>query len=236
MSKLLKDRESIIAWLTEHRITNYTLIKNTRYGYVVDVSGDVSINEAGLTEIQVQFGTVKGFFYCKENLLTSLEGCPTSVGKSFDCSNNNIESLEYCPSEVGLNFICDRNKLRTLENCPTNIAQYFSCAENELVSLRGAPVSVGEDFICSDNKLISLEYCPTSVGANFDCTFNKLSTLEYIPDTVSGIFECYGNKKLGMYQKLVDFAELKAKIISEKEKALLSESIGTPEARAVLKV
>jgi hypothetical protein len=37
-------------------------------------------------KFQVQFRNVSGYFYCDNNQLTSLEGCPSSVGGDFYCS------------------------------------------------------------------------------------------------------------------------------------------------------
>lgn len=236
MSKLLKDEASIITWLDTYNIKKYTLVPDAQYGFVVDVDGDVCLSHSNMEFIEVKFNRVSLDFYCHYNKLTNLEGAPISVGDTFDCSYNQIKSLEYCPSEVGRNFICDGNFVTSLEYCPTNIPEYFSCSENELVSLRGGPIAVGLSFDCSNNKLNNLEHCPISVGANFNCSFNKLTTLEYTPDKVAGTFDCYGNKKLDVYQNITDFAELRAKIISDKEKALLSKSINASMINTILKV
>ena len=49
-------------------------------------------------------------FYCDHNQLTSLEGCPETVGKGFSCSYNKLISLEGCPVFIGGNFWCGNNK------------------------------------------------------------------------------------------------------------------------------
>jgi len=61
----------------------------------VDVDGDVIITSLSwryireINEIPVKFGTVKGYFNCSGNNLTTLKNCPTSVGE-FYCYNNNL--------------------------------------------------------------------------------------------------------------------------------------------------
>jgi hypothetical protein len=56
------------------------------------------------------FGDIRGFFWCDSNKLTSLEGCPESIGGSFSCCHNNLSSLEGCPKYVGGNFFCYSNE------------------------------------------------------------------------------------------------------------------------------
>ena len=56
---------------------------------------------------------VTGDFYCNNNQLKSLEGCPQTVGGYFSCSDNKLESLEGCPQTVGGGFYCWNNKKLT---------------------------------------------------------------------------------------------------------------------------
>ena len=204
MNKLLKDKTQIIAWLNKYRIANYTLIKDAKYGYVVDVQGDVNLSNKKLTQLPIQFGKVSGYFDCCYNQLTSLEGGPTSVGGIFSCHNN---------------------KLTNLEGGPTSVGESFYCAYNQLTSLEGGPASVCGDFYCHDNQLTSLEGSLSSVGKGFYCQHNQLTSLEGGPTTVGGGFYCNHNKDLGKYQKMIDFNVIKEKLLSDKEKKALSESL-----------
>ena len=63
------NRDSVEAWLKEYGVENYTINEDLS----VDVDGD---------------------FYCNANNLTSLEGCPSSVGGGFNCGNNRIGDSE----------------------------------------------------------------------------------------------------------------------------------------------
>ena len=65
-----------------------------------------------LTTIPVKFGKVSGRFWCSNNKLTSLEGCPVEVGGWFDCSKNKLISLKGAPKEVGGWFDCTNNKVK----------------------------------------------------------------------------------------------------------------------------
>jgi len=56
-----------------------------------DCEGDVRIDSLGLL---VRFRNVKGNFYCSNNNLTSLEGCPESVGGDFYCHDNSVSEDE----------------------------------------------------------------------------------------------------------------------------------------------
>jgi len=140
---------------------------------LVDVEGGFDCEAQGLSDFKgVRFGRVKGYFDCRENQLTSLEGVPQEVGEEFDCSDNQLTSLEGAPQIV---------------------RGYFDCSSNGLTSLKGGPQSVGKDFNCSGNQLTSLKGGPQSVGKDFDCSGNSLTSLEGSPQTVGGYLYCSGN-------------------------------------------
>ena len=104
----------IRAWLEEHNIKNYTINSKGE----VDVNGDVNLINSGLTEFPsyIQFGTVKGNFFCNNNNLTTLKGAPKEVGGDFYCSVNELTSLEGAPKEVEGSFYCSHNKVRFTED------------------------------------------------------------------------------------------------------------------------
>ena len=86
---------------------------------LVDITGNFSCSRRGLSDfLGIEFGTVKGAFYCSNNNLVSLEGAPQKVGKSFHCYNNKLVSLEGAPQKVGWGLICDAI---TLRGCPIDL-------------------------------------------------------------------------------------------------------------------
>jgi hypothetical protein len=161
---------------------------------LVDVEGGFDCEAQGLSDFKgVRFGRVKGYFDCRENQLTSLEGAPQEVGDDFYCSDNQLTSLEGAPQKVGEEFDCSDNQLTSLEGAPQIVRGYFDCSSNGLTSLKGGPQSVGKDFNCSGNQLTSLKGGPQSVGKDFDCSGNSLTSLEGSPQTVGGYLYCSGN-------------------------------------------
>ena len=98
----------------DYGITNYKWSKEG----LLDVDGDVNLNDKGLDKLPFKFGKVSGGFDCWKNQLVSLEGAPKTVGGNFDCSYNKLKTLEGAPKEVGGNFDCSYNKLKTLEGAP----------------------------------------------------------------------------------------------------------------------
>ncbi len=119
----------IKAWLDDNGIKNYTINSKGE----VDVNGDVILDYKNLTEFPsfIQFGTVKGYFNCSFNNLTSLRGCPRVVKKSFYCHDNNLVSLEGSPEEVGFGFLCQSNNLKDLKGAPKVVGGYFDCSSNK---------------------------------------------------------------------------------------------------------
>ena len=112
----------------EYDIQNYTI----NLDGTVDVNGDVNLFNRKLSKIPLKFGRVTGSFYCHNNQLTTLLGCPVEVGGNFSCSHNQLTTLEGCPKEVGGSFYCSNNQLTTLEGCPREVGGYFNCNINPL--------------------------------------------------------------------------------------------------------
>jgi hypothetical protein len=84
----------------------------------VDVDGNVDLSDRNLTKLPLKFGEVSGNFWCFNNQLISLEGCPHSVGRDFNCQYNQLTTLEGSPNSVGDDFYCYNNQLTTLELIP----------------------------------------------------------------------------------------------------------------------
>ena len=112
----------------KYRIQNYTINPDES----IDVDGDVNLSSRGLKRIPLKFRNVRGYFYCNYNQLTSLEGCPQSVGGAFSCSGNQLTSLEGCPQIVGGAFYCYSNKLTDFNGFP----EYWT----GIVAFNGNPV------------------------------------------------------------------------------------------------
>lgn len=126
-----KTKKEIEDWLNEHKVENYTLIPDEKYGFVVDVNGSVDLFGLNLKCIPIKFNMVTGDFYCSDNNLTNLKFSPVNVGIGFFCSGNKLTSLKYCPKEVGGRFSCGDNKITNLEFCPEKVGNGFYCFGNK---------------------------------------------------------------------------------------------------------
>lgn len=106
-------------WLSNHRVTGYTLVPSAQWGFIVNIEGSVDLSlQWGLTHIPVKFGVVNGDFCCSDNKLVSLKGCPEVVRGTFSCDRNRLTSLEFCPSLVEGEFYAAFNKINSLEFLP----------------------------------------------------------------------------------------------------------------------
>lgn len=56
----------------KYNIRNYTINEDG----TVDIDGDVSLCNKGLTQLPLNFGRVTGYFDCANNQLVTLEGSP----------------------------------------------------------------------------------------------------------------------------------------------------------------
>jgi hypothetical protein len=94
-----------------------------------------SLGSKKLTKFPLKFGTFTGNFDCDGIELTSLIGCPHTVGGYFHCSNNKLTSLEGCPNKVGGDFRCNHNQITSFEGGPKSIGGNFYCYNNPLFSI-----------------------------------------------------------------------------------------------------
>lgn len=152
LEQLMNKKEEIIQWLSNNWITNYHVNDNL----TVDIEGSVYLDKTNLTRIPIQFGVVTGSFDISYNKITSLKGCPHTIGKSFNCSSNLIESLEYGPKNVGEDYDCKENKLFSLNGCPEVINGVFRCGFNKLIDLSTGPIKA-TIYRCEGNDIDSLK-------------------------------------------------------------------------------
>lgn len=109
-------------WLDKMGVENYTINEDL----TVDVDVNVDLRHKKLEKIPVKFGKVGGSFSCRNNQLTSLEGCPEKIVGDFGCSYNQLTSLEGIPKSVGGDFLCYENKLTSLVFAPKEPSSYGS--------------------------------------------------------------------------------------------------------------
>lgn len=170
----------------------------------VRVKGNVSLAEADITEIPVQFEEVTGYFDCSHSNLRSLKGSPRRVKDYFSCSDcKNLKSLEGGPEVVDESYWSHSNPLLiNLKGAPKQVGDSFDCSNcKNLVSLEGCPPRLGGYFDCKNNeKLKSLVGGPVKVPSDYDCNGCKsLVSLEGAPDSLDGAFmskNCTGLKSL----------------------------------------
>jgi len=87
---------------------------------------------------QMDWGiTIRSDFYCHDNKLTTLEGCPENIMGVFNCSKNNLKSLEFCPLSVKKSFIAKNNEIETVEFMPKYVKGDLDLSNNNIKSLEG---------------------------------------------------------------------------------------------------
>ena len=107
----------IPGWLDQLGVKNYKFNNGK-----IDVDGDVrlQINRPQLPG-PVKFGNVTGNFIISASRLTSLRGCPDTVGENFICSHNDLESLEGGPRQVGGSYSAIENPLESVQGIAQQI-------------------------------------------------------------------------------------------------------------------
>jgi hypothetical protein len=178
-----ENHEDIHAICQKWGIKDYTINDD---GFI-DIDDSVNLSSGALLKpsdrklekLPLKFGDASGDFYCYGNRLTSLEGCPKSVGGDFYCYYNYLTNLEGCPKSVGGDFYCYGNRLTSLEGCSKSVGGNFICGSNRLMNLEGCPKWVGGSFYCRDNKIETFEgldfiHIGDSIGWSFYCDENPI--------------------------------------------------------------
>jgi len=115
--------------------------------------GDCKWNNKGFTKFPPNFVEVTGYFHCEDNQLTSLAGCPQTVGGHFSCEDNQLTSLAGAPQTVGGNFSCNNNQLTSLEGCPQTVGEDFWCGNNPLLTTIPLGIQIGRFVYISEDQL-----------------------------------------------------------------------------------
>lgn len=125
---MLKTKEKIEHWLNQRGIENYLINQDL----TVDVNGHVDLSSLSLKEIPIQFGVIKGNFFCYGNKLTSLRGSPEVVEGDFYCGNNYLTNLDYCPKIIGGGLNITQNEITSLKNFKSHIggSMYHGCFDD----------------------------------------------------------------------------------------------------------
>ena len=97
----------------------------------VDVDGSANCLHNFETQLPFQFGEVKGYLSLEGRRLTTLKGCPKSVG-DFNCDINLLHSLEGGPEICYIDYQCNNNPLTSLMGFPKTLVGkfYFDCTSN----------------------------------------------------------------------------------------------------------
>ena len=133
--KLFEDYSDIESICLKYGIENFKIVDG-----LVNVDGNVYLDNKKLSRLPVKFGNVCegrqgriGNFFCNDNNLTTLEGCPKTVDGYFYCHRNKLTSLKGSPERVSGEYYCSNNKLRDFSGIPLgslNEGQSFWCYAN----------------------------------------------------------------------------------------------------------
>ena len=136
--KLFEDHSSIKSICLEYNIENFEIVDG-----LVNVDSNVNLGTRGLSKLPVKFGRVSGYFWCNVNELTSLEGCPKTVGGFFSCANLHLEA----------------EGLTSLKGSPERVSGEYSCYNNNLKDFSGIPLgslNEGQEFWGHGNSVYEI--------------------------------------------------------------------------------
>jgi hypothetical protein len=144
-------------WLDNHNVINYKINDD----FTIDTFTAVFLGN-GLEECEfpifIQFRRSERSFFCQNNFMTSLRGCPSHVDGNFDCSHNNLRNLIGGPKYnegSSRSYMCSFNRLESLEGCPESVDNDFICRKNpNLHSSKFFPKYIGGGLYMGDTSLL----------------------------------------------------------------------------------
>ena len=83
-------KDQVVQLCKKYKIKNYSINPD----FSIDVEGNVNLSYLSLKSLPLRFSRVEGYFDCRYNLLTTLEGSPREV-KYFYCSHNPVSEIVY---------------------------------------------------------------------------------------------------------------------------------------------
>ncbi len=170
--------EETKSWLDEVEIENYEIDETT---LVVDVKGNVKLENVFSKYIPIQFGYVSGWFALKGSRLYSLVGCPETVGGDFYCVRNFITDLIGGPKNVDGNYTCFSCDLHTLEGIP-DIVNGLNCKYNrKLTSFKDGPSDIRGSLNFSHTGINSFDGDLNFNGYDIKCVGVNMYTLAGVP-------------------------------------------------------
>ncbi len=111
-------------------------------------------------------------YYCNNEKMTSLEGCPEIINGNFNCNNNELISLKYRPKIINGDFCCINTGIHSLIGCPELINGSLFCSKNDLKTLEGRPKKLKGSFYCKFCNLTTLKDSPKEIKDSFNCSNN----------------------------------------------------------------
>ena len=126
--KLFESFKDITEICKNYDIENYTINPDES----IDVNASVRLSYKRLKKLPLKFNKVNGSFYCDNNKLTSLEGCPKEVNGGFDCDRNKLTSFEFAPKIIRGEFVCWNNNIKSFEYFPSYVKSDFYCSFNPI--------------------------------------------------------------------------------------------------------
>ncbi len=196
MKQFLKTKKEITAWLDKYQIKNYTLIRDTLFGYKVNVKGNVNLVylPQGERRLFLRPHTKKSFASRHKMQFRHIPIKFNIVTGSFDASCNNLQKMKWAPKIVGQDYIVTHNKIKTLANMPKKIGRNIWFRSNCLTSLQGAPKIVyGEFDVAFNYSLKTLLGAPKEVRGRCDFEHCILQNLDGAPRIINGSLTLQSN-------------------------------------------
>lgn len=189
-NKLLKEFDKATMWKALENIYDMSGVKSLKVSDTgILIEGDLSVKK-GATNLKLptfNIYKVVGGFYCYNDNITSLEGCPTIIDGSMYCSSKKLASLEGGPIEVTGTFSVSSEKLRNLKESPELVGNTF-CVSNcpSLVSMEGTG-TVGNKIVFETcPNLTSIKNLSSAVSEIFFIKCSGLSSLNGLPNKLKG--------------------------------------------------
>jgi hypothetical protein len=120
MNQLITDPQQVSDWMEKNTVNNSFRVGPDGH---INVNGSCTLIAGPYKQLPVRFSLVTAGFACNARGLTTLEGCPETVGLTFMSRSNPITNLVGGPTHVGASYNVLHCPLESLEGLPREVGR-----------------------------------------------------------------------------------------------------------------
>jgi len=159
---------------------------------------NLTVNDRGLTDLDINECTALEELYCSDNKLTILDLRANTALQYLNCMGNRLTNLALKENTALLYLNCLNNDLADLAINANMTLQFLDCSHNRLPDLDVSEHIALQSLICSYNQLVSLNVSGCMALQYLGCDNNRITGLDVSGCTALSSLGCSHNQLTGL--------------------------------------